>query len=405
MEKKLLHTPEGVRDIYNSECKKMLCLQDRLHQQFRRYGFHDIKTPSIEYFEVFSKEVGTIPSRDLYKFFDREGNTLVLRPDYTPSIARCAAKYYMDEDMPIRFCYAGNVFINESGMYQGKLKESTQMGAEMIGDTTVDADVEMIALVIRLLLESGLKRFQVEIGQMEFFKGLLEEAAMDVETEVLLRELISRKNFFGVEELLSRQPISEELKQVFLKLPKLFGSVEVLEEAQSLTSNSRALKAIERLRAIYNLLKIYNVEKYVTFDLGMLSKYNYYTGIIFKAYTIGTGEAVVTGGRYDNLLGIFGKSAASIGFTLLLDTLMTALSRQKIDVETGEKNTLLLYHETQRESAMLQAMKKRSEGGYVELLRKDEKKSLDSYREYGSRNGAGTIIYFAPNGSIEEISI
>ena len=117
MIEQLLHTPEGVRDIYNSECKKKTALEQKLHQVLALYGYQDIETPTFEFFDVFSKEVGTIPSKDLYKFFDREGNTLVLRPDYTPSIARCAAKYYPEENMPLRFCYAGNVFINESSYF------------------------------------------------------------------------------------------------------------------------------------------------------------------------------------------------------------------------------------------------------------------------------------------------
>ncbi len=119
--KQLLHTPEGVRDIYNQECAKKLAVQDKLHEMFHLYGYHDIQTPTFEYFDVFRKEIGTISSRELYKFFDREGNTLVLRPDITPSIARAAATLYEQETMPIRLCYIGNTFINHSS-YLGRLK-------------------------------------------------------------------------------------------------------------------------------------------------------------------------------------------------------------------------------------------------------------------------------------------
>ena len=114
MQRKLLHTPEGVRDIYNSECARKLILQENLHRLLKKYGYHAIETPTFEFFDIFSREIGTTPSKDLYKFFDREGNTLVLRPDITPSIARCAAKYYGDEEFPVRLCYMGNTFINNS---------------------------------------------------------------------------------------------------------------------------------------------------------------------------------------------------------------------------------------------------------------------------------------------------
>lgn len=129
-------------------------LEQRLIQRLKTYGYHDIQTPSFELFDVFSQEVGTIPSRELFKFFDREGDTLVLRPDFTPSIARSAAKYYMDETRPIRMCYMGNTFVNNSS-YQGRLKESTQLGAELLGDASPEADAEMIAMVIELLLDAG----------------------------------------------------------------------------------------------------------------------------------------------------------------------------------------------------------------------------------------------------------
>lgn len=170
MDQKLLHTPEGVRDIYNEECEKKLALQGRLHEVMKSYGYRDIETPTFEFFDVFSKEVGTTPSKDLYKFFDREGNTLVLRPDITPSIARAAAKYFGEETDPLRFCYVGNTFINNSS-YQGYLKETTQLGAELIGDNSVDSDAEVIAMVIECLLKAGLKEFQVSIGQVDFLRA------------------------------------------------------------------------------------------------------------------------------------------------------------------------------------------------------------------------------------------
>ena len=149
--KHLLHTPEGVRDIYNEECAVKLALQNRLHRVLHLYGYHDIQTPTFEFFDVFRKEIGTIPSRELYKFFDREGNTLVLRPDITPQIARVAATLLGDEGIPSRLCYVGNTFVNFSS-YQGRLREHTQLGAELLGIDSPEADAEMLALVVECLL-------------------------------------------------------------------------------------------------------------------------------------------------------------------------------------------------------------------------------------------------------------
>ena len=180
MKNQLLHTPEGVRDIYNAEYEKKLILENDLCQILKNYGYRAIQTPTFEFFDIFSKEIGTTSSKELYKFFDREGNTLVLRPDMTPSIARAAAKYFMDEDMPIRLSYIGNTFINNSS-YQGRLKESTQLGAELIGDGTVQADAEILAMVVDSLKAAGLKDFQIGIGHAKYFQGLLDAAGIDEE--------------------------------------------------------------------------------------------------------------------------------------------------------------------------------------------------------------------------------
>ena len=368
---RIFHTPEGVRDIYNGECSQKHHLQTEIRKVFDSYGYEEIETPSFEYFEVFSREVGTIPSKDLYKFFDREGNTLVLRPDFTPSVSRACATYFNPEHQVITLSYTGNTFINNSS-YQGRLKETTQMGVERIGDDSAEADAELLAMTVECLLKAGLNEFQVSIGQVDYFKSLLQDANLDIEEEENLRSLISQKNYFGVEDLVRSQNIPESLEKAFLELPHLFGSSEILQKARSLTDNICAIKAVERLEEIYEILKIYGYEKYVSFDFGMLSKFQYYTGIIFQAYTYGTGEPVVKGGRYNNLLKHFGKPAASIGFGITVDNLLMALSRQKISLPEKKAPVILTYTEANRREAILEAQKLRSEGTAVALRREKE---------------------------------
>ncbi len=400
---KLLHTPEGVRDIYNGECEIKLQLQNRLHQVMKLHGFKDIQTPTFEFFDIFNKERGTVADKDMYKFFDKEGNTLVLRPDITPSIARCAAKYYKNENLPIRLCYMGSTFINNSS-YQGKLKETTQLGAELINDSSIDADAHMLALTIECLLQAGLEEFQVEIGDADFFRGLVEEAGFNEEEENQLRILIENKNMFGVEEIISSKEISSNLKTIFLHLPELFGSLDKLTHVKSLTKNERALKAIKRLEDLYAILAIYKLEKYVSFDLGMLSKYNYYTGIIFRAYSYGTGESIATGGRYDNLVGQFGKKAPAIGLAFYVDQVMLALSRQKKEYEMPAKNTLILYKANLCEYAINLANHFRNEGMNIELLREGKDYTLEDYIAYAKRSGIGGILYFETSEAIKVIN-
>lgn len=343
MKKDLLHTPEGVRDIYNGECARKLVLQNRLRDVCSLYGYNDIQTPTIEFFDVFNKERGSVASNEMFKLFDNYGNTLVLRPDMTPSIARAAAKYFEEHEMPLKLCYSGNTFINVSKSYQGRLKENTTIGAELIGDASIDADFEIISMVIDCMKNAGLKEFQVEIGNVMFFKGLLSAAGISGDNEEELISLIQDKNYFGEEELLDSMNIDKHIKDVLLAMPQLFGSVDVLRQARQLTDNSDCIAAIDRLERLYELLKITGYDEYITFDLGAISKHAYYTGIIFYAYTFGTGEPVISGGRYDKLIGQFGCDKASIGFSIVVDSLMAAINRQNLDIPMDSSGALIVY--------------------------------------------------------------
>ena len=365
--KELLHTPEGVRDVYGREYARKQELEERIRRVFARFGYPGIQTPTFEFFDIFNQERGSVASRDMFKFFDREGNTLVLRPDMTPAIARSAAKYYKEEELPVRLSYLGHVFVNNS-RYQGRLSEITQAGAEYMGDASCEADAEMVVLAVKACQEAGLTEFQVDIGQVEFFNGLIEEAGLSREVEEELRTRIEAKNFFSVEDYLKEQGVSDRLTRAFLTLPQLFGSLSCLEEAEDLTDNERSRKAIRRLKSLYEILREYGVEDYISFDLGMLGKYQYYTGLIFRIFTYGTGEPLGGGGRYDNLLRQFGQNAPAVGFGLSVDQLMMALSRQNIDIPLSPMDYLVTAGEGQRKKAIEWVTRKRAEGKSCLLL-------------------------------------
>ena len=402
--KKLLHTPEGVRDIYNVECGKKLALESRLKKVFHMLGYHDILTPTFEYFDVFRKEIGTIPSRELYKFFDKEGNTLVLRPDFTPSIARAAATLFQEEQLPIRLCYTGSTFVNHSS-YQGRLRETTQMGAELLGDDSVEADAEMLALVIESMLTIGLKEFQLTVSNVDFLQSLIEDADLDEDARERVRELITNRNFYGVEEYLESIQVKRSSKEAFGKMNELLGGVDILEKAKNIAPNSKGVMALRRLEKIYEILKLYGVEKFVTYDLSMSGTYGYYTGIIFRGYTYGTGDAIVKGGRYDHLVEKFGKKSASIGFAIVIDELMRALIRQKIRIVYTRKNTIVLYDEGRLREAIALAKDFRRKAKNTELVKKSKDKLLEAYVEYGKEYYAGNLIYIKKSGEITMINL
>lgn len=271
MEQKL-HTPEGVRDIYNRECEKKISLQKKLSTVLHQYGYQDIQTPTFEYYDVFREEIGSTSTRELYKFFDRDGNILSLRPDITPSIARAAATLFENEDFPLHLCYAGNTFINHSS-YQGRLKENTQLGAELIGDDSIEADAEMLAMVVDGLKKIGLKEFQVNIGHVDFIHSLLESTDLEEAEKEEIRTLIVNRNYFGVEEILDNRKAEKAVKEAFRILPELMGGPEILEPAAAVAPSAEARLAITRLQHIYDLLKLYGAEDHITFDLSMTGSY------------------------------------------------------------------------------------------------------------------------------------
>lgn len=329
MKNKLLHTPDGVRDLYNEDYKKKLDIQERLHQVFEQYGCLDIQTPTFEYFDVFSKQLGTTPSKDLFKFFDTEGNTVVLRPDFTPSIARCAAKYFDPENESVKLCYMGNTFTNAS-KYQGRLKETTQCGVEFIGDGSAEADAQMLAMVVDSLKAIGMETFQISVGHAGFFDALLDASELRRKQANKIRSLLDNKNFLDVEAFVEELDVESRLKNLFLLLADFDITDEDLENAKKWAVDyPKVAKAIDSLDELNQNVKEKGIKQFISFDLGMISNYEYYTGIIFAGYTYGLGEPIVKGGRYDNLLSNFDKDAPAIGFAFVVDQLLSAISAKK----------------------------------------------------------------------------
>lgn len=404
MKQQILHTPEGVRDIYSIEYRKKQVLETKLQKIFHLYGYQDVQTPMFEYFDVFGKEIGTIPSNELYKFFDREGNTLVLRPDITPAIARVATTLYDTEKLPIRLCYKGNTFINQSS-YKGKLHENTQAGVELIGIDDVEADAEMVVMAVESLKKAGLQEFQIHVGSVDFFESLIRDASLEAENEIRLRELISNRNYFGVEELFIKTDAKDSVKKAFQMLQDLIGGYEVFQLVEELALNEIAHKAIRRLCKLHQLLVAYGVDKYITYDLSMSGTYGYYTGIIFRGYTYGTGDAIVKGGRYDNLLEKFGKSSPSIGFVIVVDELMSAIARQKLDIPVKPKNTFVLYDESRQAEAIKLAKEFRENGKATELVKKNAQKTLQEYIACAKQNLCVSMMYLRDTKDIEMLNL
>ncbi|MBQ9550530.1 MAG: ATP phosphoribosyltransferase regulatory subunit [Lachnospiraceae bacterium] len=392
MKNKLLHTPEGVRDIYGAELERKELLENRLKSLIKSYGYKEIETPTFEYFDIFSKDTGITSSREVYKFFDRENNTLALRPDFTPGVARAAVKYFFEDEAPKRLCYLGKTFSNHTGL-QGKLKEVTELGLEYLGEPSADADAEMINIAVDLLKGSGLTDFQICVGNAEYFKGLCEGAGLDPDTVSELSENIRNKNYFGTMDALNDAEVPESIKNTLSSFPDFFGYIEILDEAErKVRGIKRSEEAVKRLKELYDRLKAYGVQDYITFDLGMLSKHDYYTGVIFRAYTFGTGDAIIRGGRYDKLLSNFGRDRAAVGFTLIIDQLLSTLKRQNIEGETEREEAYIYYDSASFATALKKARELREKGILTAMTRLDDGTDPSGFHK-GDRSSL--ILYYS----------
>ena len=404
MNEKLLHTPEGVRDIYDDEMKKKQTVVERLLHELHLFGYQDIETPAFEYFDIFNIDKGSAPSNEMFKFFDRNNNTLVLRPDITPSIARSAAKYYADEELPLRLCYHGHCFKN-AHQHRGALAEFTQVGGELINDDSSASDAEIIACVIRCLLATGLTEFQIEIGDVGFFKGVIDAAGLDGETEDKIRDYIHIKNFYGLSEYVSKLSVQGNIKKALSSFDNLFGGIETLDTAEALVTNETSKDAIARMKRVSAALNAYGYGKYISFDLSMINRYNYYTGICFRGYTYGTGDAVVKGGRYNRLLEQFGKEAPSVGFAIYVDDLMSAIARNKVELPVEHTQNLILFDREQHADAIALASKLRGEGQTTMMIRKSAHHTQAEYEAYARKRGFARLVCVKEDGSNEILDI
>jgi len=398
MSKWKIYTPDGVQDILFDECYAKREMESRIRKTFRSYGFYEIETPTIEFYDVFSTDIESFPQETMVKFFDQKGRILVLRPDITVPVARITATKNRDVQLPIKYSYIGNVFrFNEVG--GGRQNEFTQVGVELLGDSSSESDAEIIALAINTLKAAGLENFQIDIGQVEFFNGLAEEAGLSEEDISKISKLIDRKDYVGVEEIVNQYNMPAEIKELILKLPGLFGSLDVIEMLKKITKNKRSLAALENIEEVISILGDYGLTKYISIDLGMLKGPDYDTGIIFRGFTSGVGFPILSGGRYDSLTSTFGKDCPAIGFSIGVNMLMMALGKTLLAKDRPGVDSLICYKKANRKMAIEIAETLRKQDMNIETMLVSE--GIEKGIEYARAKQIGGIIFIDDGGIIK----
>ncbi|MCI9472435.1 MAG: ATP phosphoribosyltransferase regulatory subunit [Flavonifractor sp.] len=315
-----INTPEGTRDRLFAECRDRRRVQSALTAQFRRRGYAEVSTPEVEFYDLFLQSGNPMPQEAMLKLIDRSGKIMVMRPDCTAPIARVAATKLQAMPLPQRLYYDQTVF-RSGAEHRGGSSEIAQCGVELIGAAGGKADLEMVALAVDALRSCGVARFHVELGHAGFFRALAARMDMDGETVEQMRQLIEGKNFAALNDLL--EPYQGRSAYAALKrLSRLFGGVEVLDEAEALAGEHETL---EYLRSLWTELEAAGYGNYLRFDLGLVHQIDYYTGVVFRGYVEGAGNAVLSGGRYDGLAAAFGRSAPATGFAIDVDAVAACL--------------------------------------------------------------------------------
>ncbi len=334
--------PRGVQDRFLTEAARLRWAEAALRTQFERWGYQEVIPPTFELYDNLAVGEGADLQQAMYRFFDREGYTLALRADFTPQMARIAATKLFDQPMPLRCFYMGSLFRYEEPQ-AGKQREFTQAGVELIGADTVAGDSEVVALAIAALDALELRDFQVNLGQMAFFRALTAELPNDELTAI--RDAIDHKNCARLTAALDRAEVSGARRKLLLRLPFMVGDVQVLEEArrlsQKLVDAASALAALERLAEVYRLLQNYGAVNRVIIDLSEVRGMDYYTGLTFRGVAPGLGWPVVSGGRYNDFIARFGRQMAAVGFGLSVDRVLLLQAQQNVPVPATAPHLLV----------------------------------------------------------------
>lgn len=385
-----VNTPEGTRDRLFAECQERRQVQAKLTRLFRQRGFLEVSTPDTEFYDLFALSGSAIPQERMLKVGDPSGKICVMRPDSTTPIARVAATKLKSLPLPQRLYYDQTVY-RSNPAHNGGSREIPQCGVELIGAAGKKADLEIIVTAIDALRACGAARFHVELGHAGFFRDLAARMELGEEKQEEMRALIEGKNFAALNTLLA--PYEGDAACAALKqLSRLFGGAEVLDEAEKLAGRT---DAVDYLRALYDELSAAGYGPYVRFDLGMVHQIDYYTGVVFRGYVEGAGEAVLSGGRYDNLVEVFGREAQATGFAVDVDAVARTLPETALPVLRT-----VVHYEPGYLAQALEAVDSRP-AGTCEL---SPCRTLVSTRNLAREKGVQSILIFDKDGErVEQV--
>ena len=358
----ILETPYGTRDFLPNEAAVKRAVENKIAALFASFGYEEVVTPTMEYLETLTTSSGRVIEPHLFKMFDRNNRTLALRHEMTTPIARLAVSRLKDAPTPLKLSYVANVFRFRQNQ-PGRECEFHQAGVELLGTSNAFADAEIVALATQALQVSGLRDFKICLGQVEFAAGLMEQNNLSPDAQSKIKSAIERHDIVALENFVDKMKLDVALK----KIPKLHGGREILSTAYELAHNERSRRALDNLTEIYRLLEIYGVADKISFDLGLIRDFEYYTGMVFEAYATGVGYSLAGGGRYDRMLKDFGLDCPATGFALGIERILAAREFQGVSVDEPKKIFHVTYTAGDEAAAIQKANELRAAGNVVEI--------------------------------------
>lgn len=315
-----LRVPVGTEDVLPAEQNFIRLLEKKTLDLFAAWAYDEVSTPAFEYLAVINPDVEKADS--LYKFSDRDGSILALRPELTIPIARMASTRLKGNSLPLRLCYCTEVFRYEKPPAR---REFRQAGVELLGSANPVADAEVIALAVDTLRSAGVTDFQINLGHIELFRGLVSDLGATPEICAVIEDCLARKDFVALEIALAKTGLNAGQRELILGIPALHGGEDVLARIRELAKSERTFAALDNLTKVYKALQLFGVHEDVAIDLGVLRGFDYYTGVVFEGYAAGLGFPLCEGGRYDGLLANFGLEAPATGFAVNLERLVSII--------------------------------------------------------------------------------
>lgn len=387
MKKNDLITPEGTRDLLFNDCLARREVENKLAALFKSFGYSEVVTPGIEFYDLFSGSSRHFRQERMYKLTDSKGRLIAIRPDSTIPIARLASTRLASAVLPLRLFYNQAVYENNA-LLKGRSDEIFQSGIELIGGEDKEkADYEAMCLALEALRSFDSENFRFEIGDIGYFKELVSKLDADEGTREEIRLLISAKNYPALNDILDEvgpKPVAAALKA----LPRLFGGAEVFDKAAALFSDDKTDAILTHLKDVYGKLSELGYGGKISVDLGIVSHVDYYTGIVFKGYLSGVGQSVLKGGRYDGLLGEFGRPCPAVGFGVNCDDAAKYLRKNELAPSISAPDCIIFAEAGHSAEAVAFAREAVSKGSVAEI---GLHSTLEATKEYARKRGIHTV--------------